>query len=194
MQHLKRPGTWLGLLALVFAMSGSAYAASKITGAQIKDGTITGKDIKNDSISTGKLTSLPVGPSGPAGPAGPAGAAGAPGPNVVAKLAPNSLSFSVPAGTGDSSVQVITANCPVGQRVISGGWITIGSAVAWADKTYDGASWSVGIDNFGNSTAATGSVTALCAPSGVAVASSAGHAKRDADVAHDIARYRSVQR
>src|SRR5690349_14990485 len=92
MHRFNRPGIWLGLVAIVLAMSGSAYAASKITGAQIKDGTITGKDIKTRSIGSsqldgGALAALegPPGVAGAAGPAGPPGPAGPAGPSAVAQ-------------------------------------------------------------------------------------------------------------
>jgi hypothetical protein len=40
----------VSLLALVCAMGGTSYAAAKITGAQILDGSVTGKDLRNRSI------------------------------------------------------------------------------------------------------------------------------------------------
>lgn len=196
MKRFNRPGLWLGVIAVVFAMSGSAVAASKITGAQIKDGTITGKDLKNHSVSTSKLTAATMddltGPPGPAGPAGPAGPQGPAGPSAVSSLSPNSLNYTVPGGTSSSAVQIVTVPCPAGQRVVSGGYVAIGG-VAWADKTYDGMSWSVGIDNYGSSLSATGTVTALCSAAGVAVAASSNHAARDAKIAHDRSAYLALR-
>lgn len=189
-------------LILVLALTGGAYAAGKITGAQIKDGTITGKDVKDRSLSAGKLSDSamremagdtgPAGPAGPAGSAGPQGPAGPAGPSAVAKLAPTTGSFSVPGGTDpNTSILVMTVQCPAGQRVISGGWFS-DNGIAFADKTYDGASWSVGIDNYGSSSSADGTLTALCTPAGVAVASSAKRGARDAKIASDVARRRSA--
>jgi hypothetical protein len=69
----------VAILALVVAMSGSAVAASLITGKQIKDGTIQVKDISKTARS--ELAAKPAaGAPGPQGPAGPAGQAGAQGP------------------------------------------------------------------------------------------------------------------
>ena len=191
-KHLS-PGIILGVIAVVLAATGSAVAASKITSAQIKDGTITGKDVKNDSLTLSDLSAGAVndlaGVPGPAGPAGPQGPAG---PSAVARLAPTTLSFTVPGGSDVySTIKSLTVTCPAGQRVISGGWST-SSGVAFVDKTYDGASWSVGIDNYGSSVSASVQLTALCAPAGVAVASSAGHAARDAQIARDERRHRSA--
>jgi len=72
----------LALLALVVAMSGSAVAASLITGKQIKDGTIQVKDISTRARAqlAAKGTAGVAGPQGPAGPAGQQGGAGAQGP------------------------------------------------------------------------------------------------------------------
>lgn len=63
------------LLGLVIATAATAGAASLITGRQIKDGTISAKDlskaVRTQLAKAGRL--------GPAGPKGDAGAAGAPG-------------------------------------------------------------------------------------------------------------------
>src|SRR5215213_1278846 len=83
-------------LALFIVLGGSAYAATQITGKQIKNNTITSADVKNRSLvardfKPGQLPKAgtgtpgqagPVGPAGPigsVGPAGPQGDAGAPG-------------------------------------------------------------------------------------------------------------------
>src|SRR4051794_32008540 len=55
MKKVLKPGYIFGLIALLLAMSGSAVAASKITGAQIKDGTITSRDVKRHSLSPSNL-------------------------------------------------------------------------------------------------------------------------------------------
>jgi hypothetical protein len=85
-------------VALLFAVAGTAYAGSQvlITGAQVKDGSLSGRDLANRSIGVNKLTRAAVarlkgargargaagaaGPMGPTGPAGPVGAAGPGGP------------------------------------------------------------------------------------------------------------------
>jgi hypothetical protein len=69
----------VAILALVVAMSGSAVAASLITGKQIKDGTIQVKDISK-TARTQLAAKAVAGVPGPQGPAGPAGGAGAQGP------------------------------------------------------------------------------------------------------------------
>jgi hypothetical protein len=65
------PGLVVAVVALVAATSGSAIAASAITGSQIKDGTIGVKDLSGKALA--KL-------HGARGARGPAGNAGAQGP------------------------------------------------------------------------------------------------------------------
>jgi hypothetical protein len=81
---LRRHGTAVAYLALFAALGGSAYAAVTVTGANVKDGTITGKDVKNRSLGTNKLSATAVssltGKPGPAGPQGERGAVGPTGP------------------------------------------------------------------------------------------------------------------
>jgi len=186
MHRFKRPNaaTIIAFVALFAVLGGSAYAAKKITSKDIANGTIKLADLSGSARNALK------GQRGPAGPAGPQGPAG---PNVVAKLTPTTLDFSVPGGSGLDSIQTITVACPAGHRVVSGGYF-MDNGFAYADKTYDGASWSVGVDNFGNTLSADGQLTALCAPAGVAVAASASaksaraarnrdEAKREAAVA-----------
>jgi hypothetical protein len=82
MHHVSKyrpsPAMLVALVALFVAGSGTGIAASKlITGTQIKDGSVTGKDIKNKSIGLGKLRgTLPAGPAGVAGTPGSARAYG----------------------------------------------------------------------------------------------------------------------
>ncbi len=74
-----RTGTVLiVILAVVVASAATAGAASLITGKQIKNGTITAKDLSK-KLREQVNEPGPTGATGPAGPAGPAGAAGATG-------------------------------------------------------------------------------------------------------------------
>ena len=76
--------------ALAVATAGTAGVQALITGAQIKDGTIESRDIKNGAIGRADIADAAEaalrgargsrGADGPAGPAGPAGAQGAAGP------------------------------------------------------------------------------------------------------------------
>jgi hypothetical protein len=87
---LRRHSTAVAYLALFAALGGSAYAAVTVTGKNIKDGTITGRDVKNRSLGTNKLSATavssltgqrgPAGPQGEKGDRGPVGPSGATGP------------------------------------------------------------------------------------------------------------------
>ena len=73
----RRHTTAVAYVALFAALGGSAYAAVTVTGKNIKDGTITGRDVKNSSLGTDKLSPSAVSSlAGRPGPAGPQGAQG----------------------------------------------------------------------------------------------------------------------
>jgi Collagen triple helix repeat (20 copies) len=81
------PALVVAIIALFVAFSGTATAALVMTGKQIKDGTITSKDLRNGTLGTNKLSKRAVsslkgqrGPAGPAGPQGPTGQQGPQGP------------------------------------------------------------------------------------------------------------------
>jgi hypothetical protein len=144
---LGRHTTAVAYLALFAALGGSAYAAVTVTGSNIKDGTVTGKDVKNRSLGTSKLSpsavsSLtgkpgPAGPQGPAGPAGPQGERGPqglPGPKgdkgdqgPIGVPGPSGVSgweyrvspgVRIPAG---GQPRVVRAHCPDGKKALGGG-------------------------------------------------------------------------
>jgi hypothetical protein len=139
----RRHGTAVAYLALFAALGGSAYAADKLTGSFIKDGTITGKDVRNGSLGAKKLSAKtvsslrgqtgpagpqgpkgdrgpqgPVGPEGPQGQQGPAGPAGPPGPSGISgweyRVSPG---LAMP-GVGTASTRV---DCPGGKKALGGG-------------------------------------------------------------------------
>jgi hypothetical protein len=173
--------TVLAITAMaVLTLAGTAVGALSLTGKDIKNGSITGKDVKNKSLSKADFKGSVRGPRGFTGQQGAQGPAG---PSVVARLTPQSASETVAAGAIDS----VTATCPAGQRVVSGGYF-MDSGFAFADKTYDGASWTVGVDNSDSLVSSDVEATALCAPAGVAVAASVS--KRNAAIARDEARRR----
>ncbi len=171
MQHFKRPGVWLGIIAVLLAGSGSAYAAAKVTGKQVKDSSLTGKDIKNGSLSASELSDDALDKlQGTPGPAGPAGPAGVPGPSAVAAMTPVTSAQAIFPNYAASA----TAACPAGQRVVSGGGVSISpygliSSQANASRT----GWFViGGTPDPSLTGQYVQAYALCAPAGVAVASS----------------------
>ena len=77
----------MATVAMFVALGGTSYAAITITSRNVKDGSLTGRDIKKKSVPLNRLTgSLRSGQEGPAGlkgepgPQGPKGEAGERGP------------------------------------------------------------------------------------------------------------------
>lgn len=117
-------------LGLVIATAGTATAAKLITGKQIKDRSITERDLSASVIA--KLDRKPgTGPAGPAGPVGPSGPAGekgatgdrgvtgekgAPGDAAVSYGATGSHDFVAPA----SLATILSITLPAGTWVLHG--------------------------------------------------------------------------
>ncbi|RKQ86758.1 hypothetical protein C8N24_4773 [Solirubrobacter pauli] len=188
MQALKRPGVWLGTIAVVLGMGGSAIAASQITSAQIKDGTIQAKDIKRGAIGTAQLSSAVkdnltggdgfTGATGPAGPAGPAGPPGAPGLAGVERV--ESIHFSLAPGQFSPNV---TANCSPGKVVVGTGYY---GSVAETNFVKAYTTFVGGfMVNDTNITVSDLHFQAICASAGGAVAASAARSATSAAYAAD---------
>lgn len=129
----------VGLFAAGLLLSGAtgAFAATVITGANVKDESLTGKDVKNGSLgltefSAGAKTGLKgatgatgaTGPAGPQGAQGPQGAAGTSGISGYEQVATNK---SVAANTSTS----LSLSCPGGKKTLSmvGFWSGSNAAV-----------------------------------------------------------------
>lgn len=178
------PTMVVAVVALVFACSGGAYAASSyITGKQVKNSSLTGADIKDKSLTPADFQGSVKGPAGPAGPAGvagpqgPQGPAGAPGPSSIQQISRVTASMSVAAGQVDGP----TVACPPGQGIVSGGFQSAGAGYVFTSDSFGVRSWSVGYDNFDATVAADVTAIAFCAPAGSAITpKSAGTSFADA--------------
>ncbi|WP_210651056.1 hypothetical protein [Nocardioides sp. SYSU D00065] len=128
----------VAVIALVLSAGAGATASMLITGKQIKDGTITSRDVKNRSLKVKDLSTAaaaklkgstgpagPAGPRGATGPAGPAGAAGAQGlPGIQGLAGLPGLSglevvrrtVPIPALSGTGTV---AAACAEGKKALS---------------------------------------------------------------------------
>jgi hypothetical protein len=77
----------IATLALFVALGGTSYAAIKITGKDVQNGSLTGADIKKHSVQLnrlrGRLTQGAQGAKGDTGARGPKGDAGAPGTSAT---------------------------------------------------------------------------------------------------------------
>jgi hypothetical protein len=172
---MRRHSSTVAYLALFAALGGSAYAAVTVTGKNIKDGTVTGRDVKNRSLGTSKLSAKavsslagqrgPAGPEGPAGPkgdrgpAGPAGPKGETGPQgpqgPAGPAGPSGINgwqyqvsspgVSIP-GNGDGSAQI---DSPSGKKALGGGGGTnsYGVYLSTSAPVDGGAGWVVNYHN-----------------------------------------------
>jgi len=103
------PALVVALVALFVAFSGTATAALVMTGKNIKDGTVTGKDVKNRALGTNKLSKKALASlSGQRGPAGPQGSKGEAGAQGVQGPKGDSGPGGSPGPKGDTGVAHIT--------------------------------------------------------------------------------------
>jgi len=100
------------LAVLLFGGVSGAVASTMITGRQIKNGTVTGADIKNGSLTGVDLSATTKAAlRGNTGPKGAAGTSGISNWQLVRASSP-----SVP---GQTPFQEVSANCPVGTKLLS---------------------------------------------------------------------------
>jgi hypothetical protein len=125
----RRPsaGLIVGVIALIVALSGSAVAASLITSAQIKDGSVRLKDINKNARKALKGQRGPAGAIGTRGLQGAQGSPGAAGANGATKVVVRlGTLISVPNTTTGS----VTAECNPGERATGGG-NSISGSTGW---------------------------------------------------------------
>lgn len=112
------PSMAVAVIALLVGVSGAATATVLVTGRQIKDGTISRADLTpklRASVDRAGPRGL-VGATGPAGPAGAKGDTGAPGPSEAAVGFTGSGSLS--GGTPGPNALVSGLSVPAGSYVI----------------------------------------------------------------------------
>jgi hypothetical protein len=125
----------------VLATAGAAEGQRLITGALIKNSTVTGKDVRNGSLGLADLSRSarralrgargPAGPQGVPGARGANGVNGAPGANGVTDIFyVDSPLVPVAAGTASTAIAV----CPAGS-VATGGSEGPDSDAAFSDLT-----------------------------------------------------------
>jgi hypothetical protein len=119
----------VSLLALFVALGSSSMAAPArdaakklITGAQIKNSTITTHDIRNRSLLKVdfKAGQLPAGPKGDPGVQGPKGDQGSKGDTGIVGQTVTVIADTGAIGPGGGEGSA-TADCPTGYQVLGGG-------------------------------------------------------------------------
>jgi hypothetical protein len=115
----------------------TSYAAVKIDGADIQNGSVTGKKLKNRTLGVKKLSEAavdslkgqtgakgdvgPQGAVGPAGPQGPTGSQGEPGQNGAAGATNVVVRTSEVKSLPPGFFTEVTASCHPGERATGGG-------------------------------------------------------------------------
>jgi type VI protein secretion system component Hcp len=122
-------------VCLFIVLGGSAYAATSITGKDVKNGSLTGADVKDRSLSArdfkaGEVPRRPVGPTGNPGAAGEQGAPGRDGaPGVVSPPGRSRQPvgrLTIPGVTGDAAGGAIELRSLSWSSVLSGDPFLVG--------------------------------------------------------------------
>ena len=151
------------VVAAVVAAASSTAATIIVTSKNIKDGTIQTVDISAKTKLALKGNRGPRGFQGAAGTAGAAGAPGPPGPPGIQTLTRVVASTQVLPETYDS----ITAQCPAGQKAVSGGMAFPGGGTeVWENqmKPIGGDGWSATGANYNPTETYTLYAIAICSP------------------------------
>jgi hypothetical protein len=123
------PAMVVAMLALFVSLTGTAVATTSvlITGKQIRNGSITGLDVKKKTLTAKHFKGSVRGARGATGPAGAQGATGAPGAKG------ETGAQGVPGLSGLEQVSSVSAansqtykshsvNCPTGKKALGGGF------------------------------------------------------------------------
>jgi hypothetical protein len=192
-RHLPIPsaGLMVAIVALVVAVSGSAYAAStlgknSVGTKQLKKGAVTSKKIKANAVTSGKIkpgsigskklkSTLVVPNANHANTADNAtNATTASNATALAKvtyLETTSITASNAPAAGTPASTFGAVNCPTGTQAIGGGFFTSSTGEEISESQPSGATatkpatgWEGFIDNFNTAGTQTFNVWAICTP------------------------------
>jgi hypothetical protein len=137
-----RTATIVAFLAgILIATAGTATAAKLVTGKQIKNGSVSAKDLSKAVRAQLKQAGLPgpqgvAGPAGPAGPAGAKGDTGPAGPTGAPGLSGVQVKVIVES-VANGATGADTVACPQG-KVVLGGGVTVaggGAGTSYAQRS-----------------------------------------------------------
>jgi hypothetical protein len=127
------PGLIVAVIALIAAMSGSAIAASAITGSQIKDGTIGVKDLSKKAVAKLHGARGQTGRSGDRGAQGPKGDPGADGLRGSKGDTGPSDAFSF---FHDADIALPNTNTPLSAPLAAGSYVILAKFVFDNDSNF----------------------------------------------------------
>ncbi len=131
--RLRRPSPAMvvACLALLVALGGTGYAASKLPAnsvgtAQLQPNAVTSAKVKNATLlaadfKSGQIPKGPAGPPGAQGPKGDTGAAGPAGPVDTSKLLGKTLTVVKTETVGAGTFDFESIDCPSGYEATGGG-------------------------------------------------------------------------
>jgi len=155
MRRRPSPAVAISIAALALAGTGSATAASLIDGSQLKTNSVSGAKIKDRSLTLQDISpstraalrgqpTLQGGPAGPQGPQGPKGDKGDkgdpgtpglkgdkgdPGPQGLPGISGHQVVNDIHVLLGSTSGATFVSTCPAGKRILGGGTITFNKKV-----------------------------------------------------------------
>jgi hypothetical protein len=153
---------WLAVVALAvpITLPAASAASGLITGSQIKDGSVTSRDIRDHSMTGLEFGHLVPGPQGDQGQPGSPGAPGPQGP-----AGSSGYTTAISGGVDVTTTASAVVQCPTGKAVAGG----VGASVpanarvvesAPADAT--GTTWLVTVRNANPGQALTIDAWAVC--------------------------------
>jgi hypothetical protein len=170
------PALVISLVALFVSIGGIGYAATTITGKNVKNSSLTGKDVKNSSLTgsdvknsslSGKdiknnsLTGSDVSES-KLGKVPSAGTADTAGSAAISKVQIVTATGTAP--TDGSSSATATANCPAGTKVVGGGGQVVDPQTEFVNDMWPSSPTAYTVRAFGGSGGGGFTAYAICAP------------------------------
>jgi hypothetical protein len=117
-------GTVVAYLALFVALGGSSYAAVAVTGRDVRDGSLTGRDIRNNSLTGRDIRGISGHDVRNNSLTGADVANLRRGDFVPGALTPTSHDVVNFARVGPDGSGSVEADCPTGEVVTGGGFLT----------------------------------------------------------------------
>jgi hypothetical protein len=138
----------LALLVLVVGVAGSASAAVLIGSRQVKDGSLTGHDLRRGTVRSSDVRDHSLKPRDfdviPQGPTGPQGAPGDPGTNGSPGAAAVTVTRTI---LGKTTATIVVPCTPPQKAVFGGSFLPVQVDTMQSAPEIDGSAWGFVIRN-----------------------------------------------